>query len=82
MVIKLRKNTTFKIIYIPNSEYLVGGFSSKEPHEWDTRNASISKIVKQLNDGPWTFHEFIAWNNLPLNHIFTEAEFEAIYNDL
>jgi len=81
-------NYTFKILYIPNGEYLnfnawVYGlhYFNRNPNETKHGIYCVLKfIVDMMNEKPEKYVNFRKINNLPEKHIFNISEFEVIYD--
>ena len=76
--------TTFKLIYIPNGEYLKLN-DTRGIAQFHRNTISPSDVINILNKprNPMETTEiarFKALNNLPVHHILTEEEFEAVYD--
>lgn len=79
---------TFKILYIPNGEYLnfntyVYGLHYFQSNSHETKRGiycCLMFIVGMMNEKPSKYGHFRKINKLPENHIFSISEFEVIYD--
>ena len=70
------QDKAFKVLYIPNGEYLRGTLGISI---WNPWHSSIEDIVNRLNLPDWNWDWWKELSNLPLNYTFSVEEFEVIY---